>query len=178
VTVYVALLRGINVGGKNSVPMNELKALFETLGHADVVTYIQSGNVVFTSSSGKAKVTTGITKGIEEQFGLRVPVVVRSRAELARIVRSNPYVQAGADVSKLHVMFLADRPTKTAIAELDPDRSPPDELTVLGSEIYLLAPNGVGRSKLTVDYFDRRLGTIATSRNWNTVNKLLDLTGR
>jgi uncharacterized protein (DUF1697 family) len=177
-TVYVALLRSINVGGKNKIPMNELRTMFETLGHGDVVSYIQSGNVVFTSSSDAVKVTAGITKAIGEELGLRVPVVVRTRAELAGIVRANPYVKAGADVSKLHVMFLADKPTKAAIADLDPDRSPPDEFTVQGTEIYLLAPNGVGRSKLTVDYFDKHLGTTGTSRNWKTVNTLLDLMAR
>ena len=102
-------------------------------------------------------------------------MIVRTRAELAKVATANPYLTSGVDVSKLHVTFLADKPTAAAIKQLDPERSAPDEFTVQGREIFMLLPNGMGRSKLTIDYFERRLGTTATARNWNTVNKLLDL---
>ncbi len=174
-TSYVALMRGINVGGKNKVPMARLRVMFETLGHGDIVTYIQSGNVVFTSAAKPPRVARDIAAGIEQEFGIRVPVVVRTRAELAKVVATNPYVKAGADVAKLHVTFLADRPAAAAIKRLDPDRSPPDEFVVKGREVFLHLPNGMGRTKLGVDYFENRLGTIGTARNWNTVNKLLEL---
>ena len=106
---------------------------------------------------------------------MRVPVIVRTRAELAKVARGNPYLKRGADASKLHVTFLADAPSTAAIKQLDPDRSRPDEFTVQGREIFMFMPNGMGRTKLTIDYFEKRLGTHGTARNWNTVNKLLDL---
>ncbi len=174
-TAYAALLRGINVGGKNKVPMADLRALFETLGHADVVTYIQSGNIVFTSATKPAKIAADITDAIAGELGLTVPVIVRSRTELRRVLTSNPYLDAGVAPAKLHVTFLADRPSKAAIAELDPDRSPPDEFAVVGREIFMLLANGMGRTKLTIDWFERCFGTRATARNWNTLNKLVDL---
>jgi uncharacterized protein (DUF1697 family) len=174
----VALLRGINVGGKNKVPMAELRELFATLGHEDVVSYIQSGNVVFTSPVKPAQAAGDIAAAIKKEFGLPVPVIVRTRAELAKVTTSNPYLKRGADASKLHVTFLADRPTAAAIKQLDPDRCPPDKFTVQGKEIFMFMPNGMGRTKLTIDYFEKRLGTQGTARNWNTVNKLLDLMPR
>jgi uncharacterized protein (DUF1697 family) len=174
-TVCAALLRGINVGGKNKVPMAALRDVFATLGHEDVVTYIQSGNVVFTSSVKPAQAARDIAAGIKGEFGLQVPVVVRTRAELAKVAKTNPYLAAGVDVSKLHVTFLDAKPTAAAVRELDPERSAPDEFTVRGREIFMLLPNGMGRTKLTIDYFERRLKTTATARNWNTVNKLLEL---
>ncbi len=174
-TAYAALLRGINVGGKNKVPMADLRTLFETLGHADVVTYIQSGNVVFTSASKPAKIAAGITDAIAGEFGLTVPVIVRSRTELRRVLTSNPFLDAGVAPAKLHVTFLADRPAQAAIAKLDPDRSLPDEFAVVGREIFMFMPNGMGRTKLTIDWFERCLGTRGTARNWNTVNKLVEL---
>ena len=177
-TSYVALLRGINVGGKNKVPMAELRELFATLGHEDVVSYIQSGNVVFTSTVKAAAAASDIAAAILAEFALRVPVIVRTRAELAKVITSNPYLKRGADASKLHVTFLTDRPAAAAIKQLDPDRSSPDEFTVQGKEIFMFMPNGMGRTKLTIDYFEKRLGSQGTARNWNTVNKLLDLMPR
>jgi uncharacterized protein (DUF1697 family) len=175
VSSYVALLRGINVSGRNKIPMAELRTLFETLKCEDVVTYIQSGNVVFSSLAKPVKVANDIAAGIKREFGFEIPVVVRTRAELAKVAASNPYLVTGADESKLHVTFLAEKPTAAAIATLDHDRGPPDEFTVAGREIFMLLPNGMGRTKLTIDYFEKRLGTRGTARNWNTVNKLLDL---
>jgi uncharacterized protein (DUF1697 family) len=175
---YVALLRGINVGGKNKLPMADLRELVTALGHEDVVTYIQSGNIVFRSTLKPAKVATDIAAGIAKGFGLRVPVIVRTRAELAQVAKNNPYLAPGADVAKLHVTFLADEPAATSIATLDPERCPPDEFIVKGKEIFMLLPNGMGRTKLTIDYFEKRLGTQGTARSWNTVNKLLDLMTR
>lgn len=175
--VHVALLRGINVGGKNKLPMKELARMFTDLGCEGVRTYIQSGNVVFRAGDALARRTPQvISKQIEGQLGLRVPVVTRTAAELAKVAAGNPFLDAGADVSKLHVAFLADKPAASKIALLDPSRSPPDELVVRGREVYLHLPNGVARSKLTNAYFDSRLGTTSTMRNWKTVLTLLELT--
>jgi uncharacterized protein (DUF1697 family) len=178
VSTFVALLRGINVGGKNKVAMAELKSELSALGHEDVVTYIQSGNVVFRSSGRDArKVAAGIERRIAATFGIDVTVLLRTPAELERIADGNPFLESESDLSKLHVVFLDRVPAADAVATLDPDRSPPDELSVGQREIYLRLPNGAGRSKLTIDYFERRLGVPATARNWKTLTKLLALTG-
>lgn len=173
----VALLRGINVGGKNKIPMTELKSLFASLGLEDVVTYIQSGNVVFRSPAGDAQdIAAGIQKRIAEDFGFSVTVLLRTPAELGEITECNPFLRGEADLSKLHVVFLDGPPPADGVAQLDPGRSPPDEFSMSGREIYLHLPNGAGRSKLTIDYFERVLGIAATARNWNTLLKLLALT--
>jgi uncharacterized protein (DUF1697 family) len=175
-TTYLALLRGINVGGKNKVSMPQLRLVFEDLGHEGVRTYVQSGNVVFESrSSAPKKVATDIEHAISETFDLSISVLIRTRRELERVAGEHPLASKGVALSLLHVMFLADRPSSKAIESLDPDRSPPDEFVVTRREVYLLFPKGSGRSKLTVDYFERMLGTRATARNWNTVLKMLKM---
>jgi uncharacterized protein (DUF1697 family) len=177
-TTYVALLRGINVGGKNKIPMAGLRDVFESLGHEDVATYIQSGNVVFTSTVKPAQAATDIAAGIKSTFGLDISVIVRTRAQLAKAAKEHPYLTSSADGSKLFVTFLEDKPSAAAIATLDPDRSPPAEYVVKGKEIFMFFPDGMGRSKLTLDYLEKRLGTRGTARNLNTVNKLLELMQR
>lgn len=172
---FVALLRGINVGGKNMIPMAELKSVLSARGLEDVVTYIQSGNVVFRSTGAGRAVAAGIEQQIAESFGITVAVLMRTPAELAEIAESNPFLGGEADHSRLHVVFLASTPTAKATAQLDPERSPPDEFSVRGREIYLHLPNGAARSKLTIDYFERRLEVAATARNWKTLLKLLEL---
>jgi uncharacterized protein (DUF1697 family) len=172
----VALLRGVNVGGKNMLPMKDLTCLFEDAGCAGVRTYIQSGNVIFSGSRAKAEKLPGrIAKAIEDRFGYRTPVVLRRAEELGETIRNNPFLHAGAAENFLHVMFLASEPDPGAIAALDPDRSPPDAFVVRGREIYLQCPNGAGSTKLTNAWFDSRLSTISTGRNWRTVLKLYEL---
>ncbi len=174
---HAALLRGINVGGRNSVSMSDLVATFTSLGCADVRTYIQSGNVVFRAPAGVLRVLVKrVTERILTETGLTVPVMLRSAAELVAVSRGNPFLRKGAETKALHVLFLRDAPPARRIAELDPLRSPPDAFEVRGREVYLSCPNGMGRTKLTNDYFDRRLDTIGTGRNWNTVLKLCELT--
>lgn len=175
-TLFLALLRGVNVGGKNRLAMKELAELLAQAGLAEVRTYIQSGNVLFRAPSAQAHALPGLVSGaIAKRFGLSVPVVLRSAAELAKVARSNPFLETGADPEALHVAFLAAEPAEARIAALDPKRSPPDEFRVLGREVYLHLPNGAARSKLTNDYFDSKLGTTSTARNWRTVLKLLEL---
>ena len=173
---YAVLLRGINVGGKNKLPMPALLTLLEDAGYDGVATYIQSGNVVLRSSLAESTLTRAIEKQIAEEFSLAIRVVVRTHDELERIAGANPFLVGGADPTGLHVVFLDAAPGGTAIATLDPDRSPGDEFVVAGSEIYLRYANGSGRSKLTLDYLERRLGVAGTARNWNTVLKLVELT--
>jgi uncharacterized protein (DUF1697 family) len=176
VPTWVGLLRGINVGGKNLLPMTDLTRLFEEAGCAGVRTYIQSGNVLFTASRARAEKLPGlIASGIGDRFGYRVPVLLRTAAELGEAIRQNPFLEAGAPENWLHVLFLANQPDAGRVAALDPLRSPPDAYAVRCREIYLQCPNGVGRTKLTNTYFDSRLATISTGRNWRTVLKLFEL---
>lgn len=180
-STFVALLRGINVGGKNSLRMKDLVAIFERAGCAHVRNYIQSGNVVFEAEPARAGVlATHVSAEIETRFGLRVPVMLRSARELRAVASKNPFL--GTDASlvslvSLYVMFLADDPGKSRAASLDPERSPPDRFVVRGREIYFACPNGVGRSKLTSAWFDAKLGTVSTARNWNTLLKLVAMCG-
>jgi uncharacterized protein (DUF1697 family) len=175
-TTHVALLRGINVGGKNKLPMSDLTAMFTAARCDNVRTYIQSGNVIFDAAPGAASKVAGvITARIASRFGYRTPVVMRTQKELEDVIRQNPFLKAGADETALHVMFLADLPDAGRVRDLDPDRSPPDRFIVRGREVYLQLPSGVGRSKLTNDYFDTKLATTSTGRNWRTVTKLLEL---
>jgi uncharacterized protein (DUF1697 family) len=175
-THYVALLRGINVTGKRILPMKQLTEIFTGARCGNVRTYIQSGNVVFTASPKVAKgLPARVAKSIEERFGFSVPIVLRTREELAKAARDNPFLKAGLPQQALHVYFLADVPGADAIQALDPQRSAPDAFHVSGREIYLHLPNGMGNTKLTNAYFDSRLKTVCTARNWNTVLKLLEL---
>ena len=174
--VNVALLRGINVGGKNKLRMADLAAMFREAGCDDVRTYIQSGNVVFRADAALAgDIPALISASIMDQFGYQVPVIIRTALEVQEIVQANPFAETGAEANKLHVMFLADLPDRAHVEALDPNRSPGDEFAVLGREVFLHYPNGVARSKLTNAYFDSSLSTTSTSRNWRTVGKLLEM---
>ena len=174
--VHVAFLRGLNVGGKNLLPMERLARMFEKLGCQAVRTYIQSGNVIFTASALLARrVPEAISKAIRAETGLEVPVIVRTADELAAIGRAHPFRTANADLKRLHVAFLAEAPAVARIAMLDPNRSPADEFEVRGREIYLHLRNGVARTRLTNAYFDSKLDTVSTLRGVATVDKLVEL---
>jgi uncharacterized protein (DUF1697 family) len=174
---HVALLRGINVGGKNKIPMKDLVEIFVEAGCDGVRTYIQSGNVIFSPASGMSARLPGlITAEIAKRFGYKVPVVLRTSEQIGNVIRNNPFLKAGISEQELHVLFLADLPAPRRVKDLDPNHSRPDAYRVRGQEVYLRLPNGVAHSKLTNNYFDSKLGTISTVRNWRTVTKLLELT--
>jgi uncharacterized protein (DUF1697 family) len=164
----VALLRGINVGGKNLLPMQALAEIFAAAGATHVETYIQSGNVVFRASRPDVVAAT-VRSQIAARFGLQVPVVVRSAKEIAVVLTANPFLADEPDISWLHVMFLEDTPPPALIAALDPQRSPPDRFAVRGRDVYLHLPNGAAKTKLTNAWFDSKLKTVSTQRNWKTV---------
>jgi uncharacterized protein (DUF1697 family) len=170
---YVALLRGINLGARNKVSMADLRELFGGLGAEDVATYVQSGNVVFKSSTDAAGLRDAIEDRISGDLGLDVTVLLRTSAELAKVLARNPFANSGSDPTKLHVTFLAEKPEH--VRELDRKRSEPDDFRVVGREIYLHCPNGYGRSKLTNAYFEKQLDVAATTRNWKTITKLAEL---
>jgi uncharacterized protein (DUF1697 family) len=175
VAVYVAMLRGINVSGRNKIKMSDLHALFEGLGHTSVTTYIQSGNVVFTSSAKATGLATSIEQRIVRDFGFDVPVVLRTKSELAKVIAGNPF--AKMDLAKVHVTFLSQKPAAALVRALDGHTSPPDEFRVVGREVYLHCPAGYGNTKLNNTFWERKLKVGATTRNWNTVSNLLDLAG-
>jgi uncharacterized protein (DUF1697 family) len=176
VPTYVALLRGINVGGHQKIRMADLRTLMERLGHVSVETYLQSGNAVFRSSrKSDAALASAMEEAIAAELGLTVSVLVRTGAELARVVDGTPYGDRGADMKQLHVAFLSAAPTAAAVKKLDAAQFAPDELEVAGREVYLHYPDGLGRSKLTNAVLERRLGVAATMRNWRTVTTLAEL---
>jgi uncharacterized protein (DUF1697 family) len=173
---YLALLRGINVGGKNKLLMRDLCEMFSSVGCEDVRTFIQSGNVIFRASPALSAGIPGlIAAQIAKTFGYRTPVVLRTSEQLGDVIRNNPLLESGVAEETLHVLFLADLPSPDLVGKLDPHRSTPDAFIVRGREVYLRLPNGVARSKLTNDYFDSKLATTSTARNWRTVTKLFEL---
>ena len=170
---HVVLLRGINVGGHNKLRMAEFAALLEELGFTGVRTYIQSGNVVLGAGAKQARnLSSTISAALDERFDLQIPIVTRKASAFRAVLKGNPFLAEGADVGSLHASFLASKPKAAAIAELDPNLSPGDEYRIVGDTIYIHCPNGLARTKLTNVYFDRKLKTVSTYRNWKTVMKI------
>ncbi|MDX3230957.1 DUF1697 domain-containing protein [Streptomyces sp. ME19-01-6] len=173
----IALLRGINVSGHNKFPMARQRELMRDLGFEDVTVHLQTGNIVFADPGTPPERTARtIADRITADLGLTVPVVVRTRDELAATVEANPYPEATAEPRTLHVVFLSAAPADPApLDALDLASYAPDEFRLVGREIYLRAPDGVGRSKLAEKVTRAPLGVAMTARNWNTVTKLLAL---
>lgn len=176
-STYIALLRGINVGGHKIVKMDRLRKAFQELGFADVATYVQSGNVVFKSPK---KASADLSRKIEEmllrRFSMSVPVIVRTAEEIGEVLTNNPFLkERDTDVAGLHVTFLSLTPQKAAIKGLDAIAAGPDRFHCHGQEIYLHCPNGFGGTKLSINAFEKVLAVGATTRNWNTVNKLYEM---
>jgi uncharacterized protein (DUF1697 family) len=174
-TRYVALLRGVNLASKRRVAMGDLRALLEGHGHEAVRTQGQSGNVLLASDLAPRKLQAALEKQIEEGLGLPVDVIVRTRDELAAVVEANPLVDVVTEGKWLQVTFL-DKPVARAVArELEAADLAPERVAVRGREIYAWHANGLQKSPLAKLLTDRRLGGTGTSRNWNTVVKLLEL---
>ncbi len=181
---HVALLRGINVGGNNKVAMADMREVVASLGHTDVVTYIQSGNVVFSAQeTGATALATGLEQAIARALGVSPRVVVLSREELAQVVRDNPY-PAELDPRRVHAVFFSEEPGPAVLDSIAAARQQAaakgsrDEVTVLGRTMFLHTPDGFGRSELAARLTRAGSGTAAgTARNWATVTKLLTLCG-
>jgi uncharacterized protein (DUF1697 family) len=172
---WVALLRGINLGARNKVPMAGLRTLMTEIGAEDVKTYVQSGNVVFRSTLARAELVRRIEGEIRARFGVDADVVLCTKAELARIVAGNPFTGEESEPTRLHVTFLARAPDRGRIAELKREEFEPDRFHVTRAAVYLHTPDGYGRTKLSNAYFERKLGVRATTRNWRTVTTLAGL---
>jgi uncharacterized protein (DUF1697 family) len=172
-TAYVAMLRGVNVGG-NALKMEWLRKACEDIGLRDVRTYVQSGNIVFISRMSAPKLASMLKATVDVHVRLPVTVVVRSSAEMAKIVAGNPFPgQKGVDIAKLHVTFLAKAPLGPALDRLDALAGSRDQYRLAGSEIYLHCPLNYGETKLSNTAIEKALGVGATTRNWKTVMTLL-----
>ena len=170
---WVALLRGINLGGHNKVPMKELKPLFVNAGCDNVRTYIQSGNVVFDASMDlAARVPELMAARIEESFGVRTWLTIRSREEMRQTIANNPFADLNAPPTSVAVSFLAEPPKDGTIAYSKADESVPDKIIIAGKDVYLYLPNGFSGSKLNPKFFTKGL-TAGTTRNWRTITRLM-----
>ena len=177
----VALLRGVNVGGRTKLAMADLREAAAACGYEHVRTYIQSGNLVFSTSTRTTSVVAEhLRKALAETTDLDPAVVVRTAKELRAVVEKNPYVERGEDPAHLHVVFTSGAAAKASLGSLDLARYAPEEASAVGPQLYLYLPSGLGRSRLAAD-LARQKGPPGTTRNWRTVSKLVamaDETGR
>ncbi|MGC9948045.1 MAG: DUF1697 domain-containing protein [Bryobacteraceae bacterium] len=175
--VLISLLRGVNVGGHHKVKMDDLRAIYESLGCDGVQTFINSGNVIFkTAARDLARLRSRIEDAIESACGFRSDVMLRTPSDLRGVIASNPFAaRPGIDASRLAIHFLAADPSAAAREQVLAIDAAPEELHVAGRELYIYYPNGMGRPKLSLPLVERTLRTSGTSRNWNTVRKLLEM---
>ena len=171
----IALLRGINIGPRQRVKMPELRELLEGLGHANVETLVQSGNIVFTSRAAPKTLEQQLEEEIEKGLGVDPKVVVRTRDELAAVIEANPFPDTPNAKKNLHVTFLSGKPDAEAVKALEATDFGDDRLSVRGREIYIAYKDGMGRSELAKQLAKAKLGVAATDRNWNTVTTLLEM---
>jgi len=168
---YISMLRGINVSGHKQVRMADLKSLYEALELGNVRTYVQSGNVVFDSEEQDAKILTrSIESQIEKTFGFTVPVLMRSADDFRRIIAGHPF--AREEAVRVLVTFLYDPPDPSKVDNLNRYEDKVDKFAIGEQEIFLFCPGGYGRTKLSNTFFEKKLGVVATTRNWKTVNTL------
>lgn len=174
---HIALLRGINVSGHNKIKMVELKQLFLNLGFTDVTTYIQSGNVIFKSSEiNNSKIEQQIIEHVKQLFGHTINVLVLTKKNLNTVFVSNPFLQNKAiDIKTLYAILLKDNYFTEGIKLIEPYLTNKEELKVIGNCAYIHYPSGAGKSKLTINIIEKKLKTTATSRNWRTITKLVEL---
>ncbi len=174
---HVVLLRGINIGPRNRIAMPALREALEEAGFTEVQTYLQSGNVVLESRTKPEAVRRKVEQLVEERFGLEIAVVVRARAELAAVVKRNPLGKVATDPKAYQVTFLAKKLPAKVVRELEETAAQGEQVVVAGREVYAWHPKTIARSKLWSKLAGKGLGVTATSRNWTTVEALLELAG-
>jgi uncharacterized protein (DUF1697 family) len=172
--MYVILLRGVNVGGNNKLPMADLRTALANRGLEKVSTYIASGNVIADSSLGSEELASVVGLVILDSFGLEIPVLVRTHAELVSVAERNPFDHI-TDHAKLAITFLESEPNPFDITALRTANPEPEQFVIDGTTMYAYYPNGLGQSKLTPTLIDRKLKTVSTTRNLNTLLKLIEL---
>lgn len=173
---YIALLRGINVSGQKMINMKDFKALLQRSGFENAMTYIQSGNVVFKSSeTSTKKLATTMNELINNHYGFEVPIIILSSDDLSKILEKNPYAKDKKDITKLHVTLLNTLPEKSLLASTRDEKFQSDEFVIDGTNIYLYCPDGYGMTKFSTTFFEKKLGVTATTRNWKTMEALIEL---
>lgn len=176
--IYIALLRGINVGGQKKIKMVDLRAYLQELNFQAIQTYVQSGNILFQyENSSIEELEKSIHDKILEKYGFEVPVMIIQPQVLQQVIEQNPFTEAdGRDLKRLYVTFLSDAPTLDRIEKLKEVDYSPEEYLIQNKHIYLYSPNNYGKAKISNNFFEKKLKVAATTRNWRTVNKLLELT--
>lgn len=174
---YISLLRGINVGGHKKIKMADLRQLYSSLGLAKVKSYVQSGNVVFdTTSADRTDIASQIESAIESAYGFHVPVLLRTADELQTLIEQNPLLPLTAGETKNHYVLFLDRlPTVEEVTQLGTPVDGQEQFAPLNDALFVYYPKGAGRTKLTTNYFERKLSVAGTMRNWRTLNKLFTL---
>ena len=177
---YIAMLRGINVSGHNTIKMEHLRALFSDLGFRNVETYVQSGNIVFqTRIENPSNLSRRISETILLASKFDVPVILRSSIEMQSVIANNPFLkEKGIDSSKLHVTFLSETVQESVLKKLEPLSNNPDRFYGAPREIYLYCPDGYGRTKISNNAIEKALSVRATTRNWKTTNTLLEMVSK
>lgn len=177
-TKYISILRGINVGGHRKILMADLRELYQSLGFENIITYIQSGNVIFeTNKKNHNKTfTKKIKEAIFEKYGFDVPVIIRSAEEIKNILETNPFAKKeGVDIKNLLLTFLEEIPDDDDLEKIKTFDFSPDEFQIIENNVFLFIEGSYHKSKLTNNFFEKKLKVSATTRNWKTVNKLLEL---
>jgi uncharacterized protein (DUF1697 family) len=171
----IAMLRAVNVAGHQKISMEALKRLCVSMGVRDVRTYIQSGNIVFREQrEAPAKLALRLEEKIEAEFGFRPAVIVRTAGEMRKVIADNPFAgRGGIEPNRLLVVFLGSVPTQKARDQVLSLDCEPEEMHIVGREVYIYYPDGMARPKIPVARLERMLGCSSTGRNWNTVNKLM-----
>ncbi len=175
--IYIALLRGINVSGQKIIKMEDLKKAFESLHYEHVTTYIQSGNVVFSSVERSTEhLRMQIEDTVLKIFGHEVPVIIKTTKEIEKVIKRNPFKKIKTQKGeKLHISFLSGKPDKAAAENLAAVKNDVDEIRLSGSEVYILCRNGYGQTLFSNTFIEKKLAIASTTRNWDTVQKLLSL---
>jgi uncharacterized protein (DUF1697 family) len=175
---YISFLIGINMTGHNSLKMGDLSSLYIGLGYPDALTYIQSGNVIFSSEiiADEREIALKIEKAILEKFNYVIPVMIRTTEELRNLFSVNPYLsEEKFEPSKMAVIFLHEKVTEEQIQKVKGIDYPPDKFKIVGKEIFIFCPNGFGRTKLYTNFFEKKMGVTGTARNWKTITTMLEL---
>jgi uncharacterized protein (DUF1697 family) len=177
-TLFISILRGINVSGQKKIKMADLKALYQGLGYSDVATYIQSGNVIFSCDGESANIKLQIEQAISTAYDFDVPVLVIKANDFKSMVEQMPFagVELESDGTKVMFTFLAALANQENNDKLMTYVKAPEELQLLGQVAYVHCPNGYGKSKLSNVFIENKLKVAATSRNWKTAVKLVELT--
>lgn len=175
---YISFLRGVNMTGHNSIKMVDLSSLYKDLGYKDALTYIQSGNVIFSriDDSSESEVAKRIEKAIFERFNYTIPVMIRTVEEMKNLMSFNPFLaEENFQPSKMAVILLYEETSECQIQKVINIDYPPDKFKIAGREIFIYCPNGFGRTKLYTNFFEKKMGVTGTARNWKTMTTLLQM---